>query len=117
MPRKGWRKPRPEVGNPSDPAGMAAAQDKYIDYLKVTNFSEHTVELRWRHLYNFIAWCDERSISRPEEVTKADLERYRRHLYHYRKQNGHVIGPKTRASHLISLRVFFKWLSRADHIP
>lgn len=36
----------------------------------------------------FITWCDERGVTRPQEVTRPVLERYQRYLFLYRKQNG-----------------------------
>lgn len=34
------------------------------------------------------AWCEARSIGRPQGVTKPILERYQRHLFHMRKADG-----------------------------
>ena len=49
----------------------------------------HTVKNRRIELGYFIDWCEERSITRPDEVTRALLERYRQHVFHYRrKDNG-----------------------------
>ena len=48
-----------------------------------------TVENRQHYLERFtVLWCIERGITQLAEVTKALLERYQRHLYHYRKENG-----------------------------
>ena len=82
MPRKGWRKERPEVGDPTDPQGLAVSLNKFLTRLRVKNFSERTVEVREHHIYSFIAWCDNRSIARPGEVTKPILERYQKHLHY-----------------------------------
>lgn len=117
MPRKGWRKPRPEVGNPSDPQGLAAALKRFVNHLELKNYSPRTVEIRAYHIYVFIAWCDERSITRPAQVTKAILTRYQNHLRHHLKSNGEETTPQTRGVHVTSIRVFFKWLAKENHIP
>jgi integrase/recombinase XerD len=117
MPKKGWRKERPEVGDPTDPQGLAAALDRFTEHLTVKNFSPRTVEVRDYHVYRFIAWCDERSLTRPTEVTREIVERYQKHLCCHRKPNGNVMTPKTQSGHLTSLRVFFKWLTKANLIP
>jgi len=44
------------------------------------------------HIQFFIDWLKERSITEPLEVTRPVLERYQRHLFHYRKANG---APQT----------------------
>jgi integrase/recombinase XerD len=46
----------------------------------------HTVKNRRIELGYFIDWCEERSITRPDEVTRALLERYRQHVFHYRRR-------------------------------
>ena len=59
---------------------------RYLESLRVKNYSERTVGNREAYLGFFIAWCEARSITRPEEVTKPILERYQRHLFHLRKR-------------------------------
>ena len=66
--------------------------------------SPHTLQLRRDALRGFIRWADERGISRPQEVTRPILERYRRYLYHYRKDNGEPLSFATQAQRLIPLR-------------
>ena len=117
MPRKGWRKQRPEVGDPSDPQGLASALRRFVDYMTIKNFATGTVETREYQIFNFIVWCDERSITRPTDVTKEILWRYQKHLHHFRKPNGAQMTPKTQGAHVTSIRVFFKWLSRENLIP
>lgn len=117
MPRRGWRKPRPPVGDPADPKGLAVALRRYHEYMQIKNFTKSTVETRDYHIHNLIAWCDERSVTRPEDVSKPLLELYQKHLRHYRKSNGSLMTPKTQAGYVTSVRVFFKWLARSDLIP
>ena len=81
MPRRGQRKPRPRASS-STPEGLTAWMKRYLEWLRVKNYSERTVENRENYLGFFIAWCEARSISRPQEVTKPILERYQRHLFH-----------------------------------
>jgi len=117
VPRKGWRQARPEVGDPTDPQGLAVSLAKFLSHLKVKNFSERTVEVREHHIYCFIAWCDDRSLTRPGDVTKPILERYQKHLHYRQKSNGHPLTPNTQGSHITSIRMFFKWLTRQNLIP
>ena len=48
----------------------------------------HPPDYARNYLTYFIRWALERGITRPNEVTKATLERYQRYLLHYRKKNG-----------------------------
>ena len=65
----------------------------------------------------FIGWGEERGLCRPSEVTRAVLERYQRHLYHYRKKDGRPLGVRTQYGRLMTLRAWFKWLSKQRHVP
>src|SRR6187401_2884495 len=89
MPKKGTRsKPKPIVGNPNDPEGLFVWMQRYLEALRIKNYSERTIENRQSYLSFFIVWCEARSLARPQEVTKPILERYQRHLFHLRKENG-----------------------------
>ena len=54
-------------------------------------------------------------MDRVQDVTKPVLERYRRHLYHYRKENGEPLSFATQQQRLLPLRAFFKWLSKENY--
>lgn len=114
MPRKGARKPKPVVGDPHDPEGLYAWMRRYLQALRVKNYSERTVENRESYLCFFIAWCEARSISRPQEVTKPILERYQRHLFHLRRDNGKPLSFRAQHSRLVPVRGYFKWLARQN---
>ena len=102
MARRGTKKKREPVGDPSDPHGMAAWLAHYLEWLRSHNYSDSTVDNRESYLSLFCAWCEERGITRPSEVTKPILERYQRHLYHYRKpHNGQPLSFRSQYSRLV----------------
>ena len=114
MARRRSPKPRRPVGDPSDPHGMAAWLAHYLEWLRSHNYSETTVTNRESYLALFVAWAEERGITRPSEVTKPILERYQRHLYHYRKENGEPLTFRSQYSRLVPVRALFKWLTRQN---
>ena len=69
---------------------------------------------RGRQLDLFIAFCEARSLTRPEEVTKPVLEAYQRHLFHLRKTSGAPLSIGTQLQRLVSVRALFKWLARRN---
>ncbi|MBX5461609.1 MAG: tyrosine-type recombinase/integrase, partial [Steroidobacteraceae bacterium] len=83
--------------------------------LRVHNYAEPTVANRELYLGYFVAWCAERGLTQPKEITKPILERYQRALYHLRKANG---APLTfRGQHrLVPIRGFFRWLTRQNYL-
>jgi integrase/recombinase XerD len=72
------------------------------------------VENRESYLGFFIAWCEARSILRPQEVTKPILESYQRYLYHHRKPDGKPLSFRAQHSRLVPVRGYFKWLTRQN---
>lgn len=89
---------------------------RFIDWSASRGYAEQTTALRNDALRRFIRWCSERTIDRPQDVTRPILERYRRHLYHYRKANGEPLSFATQQQRLLPLRAFFKWLARENYI-
>jgi integrase/recombinase XerD len=110
------RKQPDPVGNPNDPQGMAVMLARFFEWMRVKNYSEETVICRHCVLNRFIRWAEERSVVRPNEVTKPILERYQRYLYHFRKKNGDPISFRTQHGNLVPIRAWFKWLARNNHI-
>ncbi len=104
------------VGNPADPEGLARYRDRYLEWMSVHAYSERTVDMSRVAINFFIDWVEERGVVRPHEVTKLILERYQRHLYYYRQANGRPLSFGSQHSRLSSLRGFFRWLSRQNHI-
>lgn len=109
-------KKKPPVGDLSDPNGFAAFRARFLENLGVKNYSDRTIEHRQRDINYFMLWCEERGLTRPNEITKQIIERYQRYLYHYRKENGEPLTFQSQHSRLGSLRAFFKYLSKQNFI-
>jgi integrase/recombinase XerD len=116
MGRRGKRTAKATLGDVRDLYGFARLSADYWDALRLKNYSEATIENRRRYLESFIRWCEARSVTRPREVTKPMLERYQRHLYHHRKANGAPMSFRNQNAHLIAVRAFFRWATRANHL-
>ena len=85
---------------------MAPYLAAFLEASAAQGLSPRTVESRERLLKRFIAWCAERDLNRPQEITRPILERYRRHLYHYRKRNGEPLGFATQQQCLVAVKSF-----------
>jgi integrase/recombinase XerD len=129
MPRKGqrikhrqtaWPKPPGGRKNPSpDPLGhlpLTAYMNAHFDWMQVSGYSEDTVRGRRIAIRRFIAWCEERSLKDPKDITKPILERYQRHLFYYRKSDGKPMALSSQFGCLAPLQTFFKWLAKENHI-
>jgi integrase/recombinase XerD len=128
MPRKGqrfktrkvaWPKPKlpkSERADPLEHLPLTAYLNAHLEWMGVSGYSEDTIRARRTALKRFIAWCEERSLRDPKDITKPILERYQRHLFYYRKANGRPMTLGTQFGCLAPLKTFFKWLTKENHI-
>ena len=111
------RKPHLTTRHAAEPAsGITPYLARFLEWSAARAYSPRTVALRETHLLRFIRWCAERGLDRPPDVTRPVIERYRRHLYHYRKANGEALSFATQQQRLLPLRAFFKWLCKENYI-
>jgi integrase/recombinase XerD len=95
---------------------LESLMQDHLRALAVQNYSAHTVRNRQVHIGFFLQWCKERGLTDPVEITRPVLERYQRHLFHYRKKNGEPLSFRSQHSCLVPLRVWFRWMTRQNHI-
>jgi len=88
----------------------------FLNWSAQKNYAQETINSRERSLKRLIAWCVDRGLDTPQDITKPILERYQRHLFYYRKANGEPLSFSTQNSLLQPVKAFFKWLSRENHI-
>lgn len=107
------KKRKPEAA-PETP--LEVLMRAHLNALKVRGYSEYTVKNRLVHIGFFIQWAYEHGLREPIEITRPVLERYQRHLFYYRKKNGEPLTFRSQHSRLVPLRVWFKWMTRQNHI-
>jgi integrase/recombinase XerD len=113
------RQPRPESLKTKlviEHTGFYPYLVRYLETLNIRQYSEQTVRRRDSDLRRFIHWCDERGLDRAQDITKPILERYQKHLYYHRKENGQPLGSRTQNRYLSSVQQFFKWAARENHL-
>ncbi len=128
MPRQGQRlkthrraavKPKGGSKRAHDPLGhhpLIAYMEAHFAWLLATGYSADTVRGRRVAIRRFIGWCGERGLERPQDITRPILERYQRHLFHYRKADGRPLTIGTQHGFLAPLKTWFSWLARENHI-
>lgn len=90
--------------------------ERYLEWLVVNNYSPSTGHIRRWHLRHFQAWCEERDLFRPVDVTLPAVERYQKWIYYYRQANGQPLGRSTQNGYLGSVLSFFRWLKKHGHL-
>lgn len=97
---------------PSHPESLAAWIVRYVDVLATQHRSVADQRTRRSRLAQFNAWCVERGIDRPIDVTHVQVERFQRHLFLYRKANGQPMAINGQRVALHTIEMFFRWLVR-----
>lgn len=95
---------------------MTAYQCAFHEWEAVLAYSPRTIEAQRHAIGRFITWADMRSLTRIQDVTRPILERYQRHIFHYRKHNGAPLSVSSQLGLLLPLQAWFKWLTKQNHI-
>jgi integrase/recombinase XerD len=106
----------PDGAAAGNPDSMWAYILRFTRWQEERQYSWHTVTGRERTLRAFAAWCAERGLIRPQDVTKPILERWQRHLYLHRKKDGSPLTPRSQMAHTTPLKAFFAWLAKQNYI-
>ena len=105
------------AGDPETLGGFRGYVLDMLAWMAACAFSPMSIKARRIELGYFVDWCEERAIARPEEVTRALLERYRQHVFNYRrKDTGAALSFQSQSKRLVSVRVFFQWMARQHHL-
>ena len=70
--------------NLADRHGLYALVQDYLQWMRVKNYSQSTINNREFYLLWFLDWAGQRGLLRPTEITKPILERYQRYMFYYR---------------------------------
>ena len=114
-PRRRRRK-KTGLAQPAPSSPLHGYLNAYLDWAPAVGYSERTLATRRLALLRFIVWADERGITAPGQVSRPMLERYQRHLYQYRKRNGHPMAVAGQLGLLLAVVSWFRWLVRAGHV-
>lgn len=129
--KKGHNRTQPLRHRAQDKRGGNAATDlptgaqgtlahhaaQYLQNLAVRNYTADTIEGRKDALKVFLLWANDRDLTAPAAITKPILESYQRHLWRWRKTNGKPLGISTQRSRLGTVKDFFAYLVKSNHIP
>ena len=99
-----------------DPQGFENMLSLHLEDLRAKNYSKLTINTRKHYIKKVAAWCADRDLHRPCEITKPILERYQRWLYHFKNADGKPLSHRMQGYYLIQVRAFFKWLCKNNFL-
>ena len=95
-----------------DPQGLLYLTARYMEALRVRNFTEQTLYGRGKMLRYFRVYCEQIGVTQARQVTRAVMINYQSYLYHYRKEDGKALTIGTQKAWLSCVTAFFSWLTR-----
>jgi len=99
-------------GDPQDRNGWLRVLAEHLDSMLVRGLSPVTVDGRRKTLTAFAAWCLERGITGPADVTPVVVEAYQRRLHRHVTPAGTPLGIRSQQQHLIAIRVLYSWMTK-----
>ena len=102
---------------PSSPDSLSAWIRRYIEALTVQHRSVADIRTRRSKLAHFNAWCVERGIAQPHQITHGHVLQFQRHLFLYRKPNGQPLVINGQRITLFTIDMLFRWLVRLKVLP
>lgn len=85
--------------------------EKFYENMILKNYSSLTIKLRRMHMNRFINWCEQRGITRIEEVNRYVVERFQKYLMYSRMKAGKRISIRSQKGYLVTVKMFFKFLT------
>ena len=114
--RGGQQKPDDHFDR-STPDTLASLIDAWLLRLEERNYSPRTLQMNRGALRQFLAWAEERSLTKPNGITKPHLESYQGYLWRWKKHNGEPLGISTQRQRIGAIQRLFSYLTKTNHIP
>lgn len=87
--------------------GFTASLNHFVEWLEHQKFSKKKIEDKLFHLSHFFDWAERQGLLSPQDITKIDLEHYKKFLCSY-----HII----KLNCLMEVQEYFKWLFQQKRI-
>ena len=108
----------PAVSAHPVPESLPACAAAFLEYLAARAYSQGSLEAHHWALKGFLAWAGDQHLDSPAAFTRATLEVYQLHLYHYRSPRTKApLVVNTQLARLGCIQRFFAWLCRSGAIP
>jgi len=101
------------LNSEDDPQGLLYLAGRYLEYLRVRNYSPQTIYSTGKMMRYFRMFCEQIGVTQVRQVTRAVVVNYQSYLYHYRKEtNGTALTVSTQQHWIHSVTNFFSWLTK-----
>jgi integrase/recombinase XerD len=95
-----------------DPQSLLYLTGRYLEWMRVRNYSAQTLYGRGKMLRYFRGFAEQIGLTQARQITRAVIIAYQSYLYHYRKKNGGALTVSTQKHWLLAVQDFFSWLTK-----
>ena len=106
-----------ELATVRSPNSVAAWIHRYLDALAVRQVRRLGIRARKSSLAHFNAWCVERGIERPHDVTHAHMQAFQKYLFRYRRSNGVPLSASAQCNIVSTVNGLFSWMVKHRDLP
>ena len=99
------------------PGSLLGLVGTFVSDMRVRHYAPGSLVFYEMVLGLFAAWLAERSVTQADEVTRAMVEAYQRHLSRQHTAIGKRLAVTTQYSRLKAIMTFFRWAVRKHHVP
>lgn len=103
---------------PTAPEGtLKFYMQTYHQWMREMNYSEHTIKNHRCFFGKFVAWCEERGILKPEDISQQLIERYQKILYQSREsKTEEVLTLNSQRVIAMAIHSFFRWMRKRGYL-
>ena len=95
---------------------MEAAADEWLMRLGVRNYAKSSVRTYAHCLALFAAYCAERAVIDPGDVTCDLVCAYQRHMFQKTRPDGEPLSVRTQSQRVMAVKLLFGWLTKVGAI-
>ena len=92
------------------------AIEAYLEHAEIMHFTPSTIKGLGERYKRFLDWCEVRSLTQLDEVTKEMLYAYQKHLNRFRKPDSEPLSINTQQVYMSTVKVLFSWLLKYEYI-
>ena len=96
---------------------MTGALQQFLNHLRVSHYSERTIEEYTRDVRFLFIFLEDRGITKLSDIHRDDLREYQSHLFHQKKEDDTpLFSLGTQAKKISAIRSFFSFLVKEHYL-
>jgi len=95
---------------------MTGALQQFLNHLRVSHYSERSIDEYEREVRLLFVFLDGRGITKLSGIRRDDLREYQTYLFHHKKKDDVPLSLSTQAKKLSAIKTFFSFLVKERYL-